>query len=506
MNRIFFIRFAVIFLLILAVFEASLAEEPLIGVFEKVTLESGGVSRDYRMVVPPNYSPDRPIGVIFGYHGAGPFSFLTQLKDTGFEDLAEEAYWITVSVAAIPGLGWDQNLNMPENKEVILVRDVLGLLRSKYKIDNNRIYAFGVSGGTSLIRLLAYALPEEFAAIVGVMSGNKVLLEPHPDSTHAAMFVGGSKDGIFTRQGLIGIANQFPTLYKWDKEYYDKMEPIGVTYFMNDIIENYNKSGNELYPYFLNIGHEFPADDRTTSPKTSYMYKAVRFMNTHPKGYKVKVYPAPYKGEPFVDEFDGESELPAFPRWRTFNLDAEGRFSDLQGYRFQIKDGKLFNTTNPVESMAKPVQPGACFMYTDFFSRPFSWKTSFVPEKIGKETVIYPCIFRDMQGRVIFLALTKGGWEWGRAESHIAFHSGYDEKIHSIVKGKLRLRSGREYGVEVEYKDGTPHWTISQGDKVIAEQSLPEGIPFLDEVEVGLGVKCLPEHVVAFDYAGVTRK
>ena len=65
--------------------DLSMAEKGETGIFEDVGIESGGDTRNYRMVVPPNYDPAKPIGVLFGYHGGGPFSFLVQLQELGYE-------------------------------------------------------------------------------------------------------------------------------------------------------------------------------------------------------------------------------------------------------------------------------------------------------------------------------------------------------------------------------------------------------------------------------------
>ena len=97
-NKLAIISISLVLLLLnsLAIAESNSNEAP----FEVVTVKSGGEERQYRMVVPKNYDPERPVGVLFGYHGGGPFSFLIQLRDLGYEALAAEAYWITISVAA----------------------------------------------------------------------------------------------------------------------------------------------------------------------------------------------------------------------------------------------------------------------------------------------------------------------------------------------------------------------------------------------------------------------
>ena len=217
-NSIRLLLFILLFTVVVT-FACADTSTSLVGIFEKVSIESAGVTRHYRMCVPLNYQPQQPIGVLFGYHGGGPFSFLVQLKDLGYEDLAKEAYWITISVAAMPGVSWDQNMVLTENKEIILVKDILRRLKSTYAIDENRIYAVGVSAGSSVVRSLALAMPDTMAAVAGLLVGNKLLLDPAQDSCYAGMFVGGSKDTIFTKEGLVSFAKQYPDIYKWDEEF-----------------------------------------------------------------------------------------------------------------------------------------------------------------------------------------------------------------------------------------------------------------------------------------------
>jgi hypothetical protein len=282
------------------------------------------------------------------------------------------------------------------------------------------------------------------------------------------------------------------------------MEPIGVSHFFDDIIKAWQPAANDLHAYYLNISHEFPPDDTGTSPPVTYTHKITRFFNTHPRNYRETVYPAPSRGKPFRDDFEQNSTLLSYPRWRTISADTTGRFGGVQGARFAISNGKLTNEPTDVVKQSGFKDPIATFAFTDFMPAPFSWSTSFIIETGGKELRVYPCLLRDMQGRIIYLSITPDGWLWNWAETHLAFHSEYSQRIHALAQGNHLFHEGKQYGVVVEYQAGGARWEILDADdKSIANGVLPAVVPYLDEAEVGLGVRGLPSQKVSFDFARV---
>jgi hypothetical protein len=253
--------------------------------------------------------------------------------------------------------------------------------------------------------------------------------------------------------------------------------------------------------YFLNIGHQFPPDDMGTSPPVSFTNKITRFFNTHPRNYKTTLYPAPSRGKYFRDDFNGDNVLPLYPRWRVYSADTTGRLGEVRGARFKITDGRLVNEPSSVVKSSGFSDRIAVYAFTDFMQKPLKWETSFSIERGGKELRIYPCIFRDMQGRIVFLSVGEDEWEWGWAEEHLAFHSEFVPRIHTLQKGRYTFQGNKEYKFKIDYYSATPEWQIStDGESSLVKGTLPSSVPYLDEIEAGVGVKGLPSQVASFDY------
>ncbi len=162
------------------------------GVFNRETMAVGGDARRYRMIVPGNYAPERPIGVLFGFHGAGPpdVGFLWK---TGFEDFAQQAYWVTVSMAVKEHGPWDAgNFEEDLNLDLRFFQKTLERLRGLYSIDEDRFYATGHSSGADFVQALAFVYPTMFATINPNMA--TTALNPREGALCACIAAGGLHD------------------------------------------------------------------------------------------------------------------------------------------------------------------------------------------------------------------------------------------------------------------------------------------------------------------------
>lgn len=112
--------------------------------------------QSYELFVPPNYSPKQtyPL-VLFISPGDGP---------TGWSNWEKVCKQSGLLFASPYGAG----NNCPTRKRVRIVLDVLDDIRRNYKIDSDRTYLGGFSGGGRIACALGFALPEYFGGVVPV--------------------------------------------------------------------------------------------------------------------------------------------------------------------------------------------------------------------------------------------------------------------------------------------------------------------------------------------------
>jgi dienelactone hydrolase len=116
--------------------------------------------QEYDLAVPASVKPQQPAGlVLFINAGGGPAglgSFEAVCNDKGL-------------LFASP---YNAGNNVDPKKRVRLVLDVLDDIRRRYKIDPDRTYIAGFSGGARIACSVAYALPEYFGGTIPVCAVN----------------------------------------------------------------------------------------------------------------------------------------------------------------------------------------------------------------------------------------------------------------------------------------------------------------------------------------------
>jgi polyhydroxybutyrate depolymerase len=161
---------------------------------------SGGQTRQYRLHVPANYQPGKPVPLVFGFHGAGMTGAGFE-SYSGFSVQADQAGFI---VAYPQGLGndisnWD---SMPNSSDVPFVRDLLDSLEKRCNIDPKRVFATGVSRGGGMVNRLGCDLSDRIAAI-GPVSGDYANSEfCTPTKPVAVVAFHGTLDPTFPYNGF----------------------------------------------------------------------------------------------------------------------------------------------------------------------------------------------------------------------------------------------------------------------------------------------------------------
>ncbi|MBM4421567.1 MAG: hypothetical protein FJ034_08325 [Chloroflexi bacterium] len=137
----------------------------------QVSIESGGVARQFYVHVPARYTGDRAVPLVVDLH---PFlNFATgdaadiQRKASGWLELADSEGFIVVHPIGIDR-AWNLGTCCTESREVDDVGFVLAVverLKQTACIDPKRVYATGYSNGGGLSYLLACRAADVFAAV-----------------------------------------------------------------------------------------------------------------------------------------------------------------------------------------------------------------------------------------------------------------------------------------------------------------------------------------------------
>lgn len=138
----------------------------------KEAIESGGRKRTCYVYVPQHLSSDSPAPVLLLFHGSGRDG--TSLVDE-WKRLADSEGIVLAAPDALDRRQWV----IPDDGPALL-GDIVAFLRSRYRIDSRRIYAFGHSAGAGFALQMA-PLESTFLAAVAV---------------HAGAFAGGNDPGI----------------------------------------------------------------------------------------------------------------------------------------------------------------------------------------------------------------------------------------------------------------------------------------------------------------------
>lgn len=134
------------------------------------TIESGGISRSYRIYVPEIYDVTQPTPLVLNLHGLGS-NALEQEYYGDFRPIADTANFIIVTPdgtdSGAGGQFWNAfGFSSPDDVGFIL--DLIDEVSSGYTIDQSRIYSTGMSNGGFMSYTLACELSSRIAAIASV--------------------------------------------------------------------------------------------------------------------------------------------------------------------------------------------------------------------------------------------------------------------------------------------------------------------------------------------------
>lgn len=162
------------------------------------TIEVNGTSRAYILDVPDSVQAQRPVPLLFDFHGFG-HSAGGVWQVSKFKELAVRDGFITVYPDGLPvhlmghdGAGWEI-FSVDGNRDLAFVTRLLEELERTYCIDGARIFSTGFSNGAFFSNLLGCAMADRFAAIAPV-SGGTLTVPCTPSRAMPVLIHHGRKD------------------------------------------------------------------------------------------------------------------------------------------------------------------------------------------------------------------------------------------------------------------------------------------------------------------------
>lgn len=190
------------------------------GTFPRKHIFSGGLDRQYDLLVPSSYTPGKPSPLVFNFHG---FTANPEGQDwlSNMSRLAEEAGFI---LATPKGSGNEDFLSWNAGEccgqavlgnvdDVAFTSDMIDRISAEYCVDPSRIYATGMSNGAFMSYRLACELAGRIAAI-GSVAGVTVADPCLPSRPVPIISFNGTDDLLVWYNG--GIYESAPrTIARW---------------------------------------------------------------------------------------------------------------------------------------------------------------------------------------------------------------------------------------------------------------------------------------------------
>ncbi len=166
------------------------------------TIVVGDLERTYRVRLPANYDPGRPVPLVVGIHGAGESTAKRFADVTGTGDAVDARGWIGVYPEGVRNeegfTGWNAGVCCEPGTDGIddvgFIAAVIDEVSSELAVDPSRVYVAGQSNGGAFAYRLACELPGRVAAFAVVGA----VIDPGatcaPDRPISMLIVHGRRD------------------------------------------------------------------------------------------------------------------------------------------------------------------------------------------------------------------------------------------------------------------------------------------------------------------------
>lgn len=166
-----------------------------------------GLTRTYRLFVPPAIAAGDQSPLVIALHGGGGTAEnMARLSD--FDTLAAVEGFFVVYPEGVDG-GWNDGRlpTAPTARDRLLVDDVafiaalIAHLAEHYPIDLDRVYATGISNGGAMALRLACDLSDPIAAIAAVTANLPTTLDCAPEAPVSVLVINGTADPLVPFEG-----------------------------------------------------------------------------------------------------------------------------------------------------------------------------------------------------------------------------------------------------------------------------------------------------------------
>lgn len=181
------------------------------------TLMHDNIEREYRLYVPQSYTGDQPVPLILNFHGFGSNSFeqsiygnFSLISNTeGFIVVHPEG---TLFMDSIPHWNVGGFTLGSQTDDVGFTEALIDKLSTEYNINQDRIYATGMSNGGYMSFNLACFLTDRIAAVASVTGAMspQAIQSCNPDRPVPVMQIHGTNDDVVPYEGAawsIGVAD-----------------------------------------------------------------------------------------------------------------------------------------------------------------------------------------------------------------------------------------------------------------------------------------------------------
>lgn len=174
---------------------ASQGKDGKTGIFANEKIKVAGKQRAYRLVVPKDLPADKPVPLLFAFHGLGDskdlMAFYSQL-----DKLAAKEHFILIYPNAVNRM-WPI-VPIIAGEDLAFFDKLYDLATESYNIDLDRVYLTGMSNGAYFSHVVASERADKIAAIaphsggLGVFARRELKVKPK----YAVFVIHGDADSI----------------------------------------------------------------------------------------------------------------------------------------------------------------------------------------------------------------------------------------------------------------------------------------------------------------------